>query len=140
MMSDPDVSSRKPASSPRQATRDLQEPSASLPPRPVRATAPTEPTRPTWGELAFKKEPIPLDESLQKASRDLAVKGARAGADEGLKVGREDHGRQRTCGRPRWRPVRKSLASSIPRNAGSSIFGFPTSRAGWSRSTISIPT
>jgi len=85
-MSDPDALSRKPASSPRQATRDLQEPSASLPPRPGRAAAPAEPTRPTWGELAFKKEPIPLDESLQKVSRDLSVKGTRGGADEGLKA------------------------------------------------------
>ena len=86
MMSDPDALSRQPARSPRQATRDLQEPSASLPPRPKRAAAPTEQTRPTWGELAFKKEPIPLDESLQKVSRDLAVKGARGGAEDGLKA------------------------------------------------------
>jgi thiol-disulfide isomerase/thioredoxin len=85
-MSDPEALSRKPASSSRPATRDLQEPSASLPPRPGRAVPPTEPTRPTWGELAFKKEPIPLDESLQKVSRDLAVKGTRGGADEGLKA------------------------------------------------------
>lgn len=86
LMSDPVASPRKPPSAPRQATRDLDEPSASLPPRPVRAAAPTEPTRPTWGELAFKKEPIPLDESLRKVARDLAVKGTRAGADEGLKA------------------------------------------------------
>src|SRR5271165_2788400 len=85
-MSDPNALSRKPASSPRQAARDLQDPSASLPPRPGRAAAPTEQTRPTWGELAFKKEPIPLDESLQKVSRDLAVKGTRGGADQGLKA------------------------------------------------------
>jgi thiol-disulfide isomerase/thioredoxin len=86
LMNDPVASPRKPASSPRQATRDLDEPSASLPPRPVRAATPTEPTRPTWGELAFKKEPIPLDESLRKVSRDPAVKGTRASADEGLKA------------------------------------------------------
>src|SRR5271166_1806983 len=85
-MSDPNALSRRPASSPRQAARDLQDPSASLPPRPGRAAAPTEQTRPTWGELAFKKEPIPLDESLQKVARDLAVKGTRGGADEGLKA------------------------------------------------------
>ena len=85
-MSDPDASQRKPAGKPRQAARDLGEPSASLPPRPVRTVTPAEPTRPTWGELAFKKEPIPLDESLQKVSRDLASKSARAGADEGLKA------------------------------------------------------
>ena len=85
-MSDPDALSRQPASSPRQAARDLQDPSASLPPRPGRAAAPTQQTRPTWGELAFKKEPIPLDESLQKVSRDPAVKGTRGGADEGLKA------------------------------------------------------
>ncbi len=96
MMSDPDDLSRTPARSPRQATRDLQEPSASLPPRPKRAAAPTEQTRPTWGELAFKKEPIPLDESLQKVSRDPAAKGARGGADVGLK------------------PAAKTAASSAP--------------------------
>jgi len=85
-MSDPDASSLKPASSPRQAARDLQEPSASLPPRPARGVSPAEPTRPTWGELVFKKEPIPLDESLQKASRDVAAKNTRVGSDEGLKA------------------------------------------------------
>jgi thiol-disulfide isomerase/thioredoxin len=86
MMGVPDASARQPASNPRQATRDLEEPSASLPPRPARAAAPTELTRPTWGELAFKKEPIPLDESLQKVSRELAVKGTRASADAGLRA------------------------------------------------------
>lgn len=86
MMSAPDALSRKPASSPRQATRDLKDPSASLPPRPGRAAAPTEQVRPTWGELAFKKEPIPLDESLQKVSRDLAGKSTLGGADQGLKA------------------------------------------------------
>jgi thiol-disulfide isomerase/thioredoxin len=85
-MSAPDALPRQPASSPRQAARDLGEPSASLPPRPTRAATPTEPARPTWGELAFKKETIPLDESLQKASRKLAVKPAPAIADEAPKA------------------------------------------------------
>ncbi len=72
-MSDPDNSSRTPATSARQSARDLQEPSASLPPRPVRQPAPVETTRPTWGELVFKKDPIPLDESLHKVSSQRAV-------------------------------------------------------------------
>jgi thiol-disulfide isomerase/thioredoxin len=86
LMSDPEASQRKPASAPRRATRDLQAPSANLAPRPAPAAAPTEPTRPTWGELVFKKEPIPLDESLQKVSRDLAVKATRGAPDEGSKA------------------------------------------------------
>jgi thiol-disulfide isomerase/thioredoxin len=87
MMNDPKASSRKPASAPpRQAARDLDGPSASLPPRPVRTAAPTEPTRPTWGELAFKKEPIPFDESLQKASRNLDVKATLAPTQQGPEV------------------------------------------------------
>jgi len=86
LMSDPEASPRQPAGAPRRATRDLQAPSANLAPRPAPAAAPTEPTRPTWGELVFKKEPIPLDESLQQVSRDLAVKATRGVPDEGSKA------------------------------------------------------
>jgi thiol-disulfide isomerase/thioredoxin len=85
MMGDPDASPRKPARSARPVELDLEKPSASLPPRPERATLAAEQARPTWGELAFKKQPIPLDESLQKVSRDLAVKSASLSATKGLK-------------------------------------------------------
>ena len=47
---------------------------------------PAEQPRPTWGELVFTKDPIPLDESLQKVSRDATLKGAQAGSGEVLKA------------------------------------------------------
>ena len=34
------------------------------------AAAPVRSDRPTWGELTFQKPPIPLDEAVQKVSRD----------------------------------------------------------------------
>jgi thiol-disulfide isomerase/thioredoxin len=49
--------------------------SNSLPSRSRRRSAAAssdEPPKPTWGELTFQKQPIPLDESLQKVSRELA--------------------------------------------------------------------
>ncbi len=61
---------------------DGQDSAASLAPAspPVattktKAKAPERKTRPTWGELVFQKPPIPLDESLQKASREQAPQG-----------------------------------------------------------------
>ena len=86
LMSDPDASPRKPSSTPRQVARDLDGPSASLPSRPLRGVAPIEESRPTWGELAFKKPPIPLDESLQKVSRDAAAKGTIFPVNAGLQA------------------------------------------------------
>ncbi len=86
LLIDPEANQHKPASTARQATRDLQEPSASLPPRPGRSAPPAEVTRPTWGELVFKKDPIPLDESLKKTSRDVAAKGAGQTPNDGLKA------------------------------------------------------
>jgi thiol-disulfide isomerase/thioredoxin len=67
-------------------------PTADAPPRkpasratarsPRRASPPASPDqpRPTWGELSFMTPGIPLDESLQRASRDLSVKAMPATA------------------------------------------------------------
>ena len=85
-MIDPEAVQRKPSSTAGQATRDPREPSASLPARPARSAASTEPTRPTWGELVFKKDPIPLDESLKKISRDVSAQGAGDAAHDSLKT------------------------------------------------------
>ncbi len=139
MMGDPDPSPRKPARSAPPATLDLEKPSASLPPKPERAAVLAEQARPTWGELAFKKQPIPLDESLRKASRYLAVKSASPGAAGGLKPAAQAFAPV-APGRPHWRLVGRSLVSSIPTNVGSSTSGFPMCRGRWSRSAISIPT
>jgi thiol-disulfide isomerase/thioredoxin len=82
---EPDAASSVPEDAPRPDQTDGQDPSASVAPtsksdastRAV-AKAPDRKPRPTWGELVFQKPPIPLDESLQKASRDQAAKNPRA--------------------------------------------------------------
>ena len=85
LMSDPDTAPpRKPA---RRIVRDSMETTSSgaspgLPPRPTLGTQAQEPTRPTWGELAFQKQPIPVDESLQKVSRTVEVRAPQVGAVE----------------------------------------------------------
>ena len=102
--------------------------------------APTERTRPTWGELAFKKEPIPLDESLQKVSRNPAVKGTRGGADRGTESGREDHGLQHIWGGRTGDWQESHLRVQSRGTAARGLPGFPIPRARWSHSTTSMPT
>ncbi len=106
LLTDPDAAPRPPARSPRTPARSLEnDPSASLPPRPARqertaalpprpvGVPPIAPVRPTWGELIFKKDPIPLDESLQKVSRDLA---ARTDVNE-RKIAQQNRALQKTA-------------------------------------------
>jgi thiol-disulfide isomerase/thioredoxin len=71
-LSDPDSESTKQAGPARLGARDANDPSASLPRRPSPALPASEQSPPTWGELAFRNESIPLDESLRKASRERA--------------------------------------------------------------------
>lgn len=75
MLTDPDRTSR---ARPQAADRSLQDesvPEASLAVKPAAvvataASAPEpSPPRPTWGELVFAKNPIPLDESIKRASK-----------------------------------------------------------------------
>ena len=88
LMSDPDASPRKPARQPVRGARETTGSGsrASLPPRPSPAVVTQEASRPTWGELAFQKQPIPVDESLQKVSRSLEVRAPQTGAAEGQKT------------------------------------------------------
>ena len=46
--------------------------------KPVPAPAPAA-SRPTWGELVFAKNPVPLDESIRKASKADTLSGPRKG-------------------------------------------------------------
>jgi thiol-disulfide isomerase/thioredoxin len=50
----------------------ISAPSASLSKTTLPQTQEAQP-RPTWGELVFQKQPIPLDESIQKTSREQAL-------------------------------------------------------------------
>ncbi len=72
-MSEPEV---PPSGSP-DPDRPPKAPSTRPSRRPRAAPANPERERPpvTWGELSFQKQPIPLDESLRKASREQTVKG-----------------------------------------------------------------
>ncbi|MBV8486904.1 MAG: redoxin domain-containing protein, partial [Planctomycetaceae bacterium] len=82
---EPDVSSPVPEKTPETDQTDGRDLSAELAPTSVpfastkaRAKASDAKPRPTWGELVFQKPSIPLDESLLKASREQAPKGAPA--------------------------------------------------------------
>jgi thiol-disulfide isomerase/thioredoxin len=57
------------------ASANLAPASPSVTVTRTRTKGPDSKPRPTWGELVFQKPPIPVDESLQKASRDQAPKG-----------------------------------------------------------------
>jgi thiol-disulfide isomerase/thioredoxin len=76
-LNDPDAASAQvPNASPRR-------PTTQAPARSARRAAPSaspERPRPTWGELSFMKPSIPLDESVQKASRNLTIRTAPAEA------------------------------------------------------------
>ena len=85
VIGEPDASSPVPGRTPRPDQTDGQDASARLTPSSVpiastetRAKAPDSKPKPTWGELVFQKPSIPLDESLQKASREQAQKSAPA--------------------------------------------------------------
>jgi thiol-disulfide isomerase/thioredoxin len=75
LMTEPEPPSRKAASPARRPARADER---YLNATPAAATSRTD--RPTWGELTFQKPAIPLDESVQKASRDTAPQLPRAGA------------------------------------------------------------
>jgi thiol-disulfide isomerase/thioredoxin len=79
LMSDPEPPNRKPAASRRRISRgDNPAPS------PAPANVPTRKDRPTWGQVSFQNPVIPLDETLQRSSREWPAERAKPGRVEGL--------------------------------------------------------
>ena len=133
MLTKPATADRARAQSPRPWVSDAAGPGASLALKPASAAAaassnsePAQP-RPTWGELVFAKTPIPLDESIRKASRAESSQAARRGKGRADGPGRN---RSRHSGRRgrklggelRIRPDRADAqglpASRLPRADG----------------------
>jgi thiol-disulfide isomerase/thioredoxin len=68
LMSDPAPPAREPS---RPTVR--RSPKDGMGVRPATENPPAAKPRPTWGELSFQKPAIPLDETLQRASRTIAA-------------------------------------------------------------------
>jgi thiol-disulfide isomerase/thioredoxin len=82
MMEDPVAPENRPASPPRR--RPAKEVTGS---RPAQDRSPAAKPRPTWGELSFQKPPIPLDETLERTSRDIPAGTASPGRSASLLAG-----------------------------------------------------
>jgi thiol-disulfide isomerase/thioredoxin len=77
LMNEPEPPRRKAASPARRPAR-ADERFLNATPTAAAATVPND--RPTWGELTFQKPAIPLDEAVQKVSRDTAPRLHRDGS------------------------------------------------------------
>jgi thiol-disulfide isomerase/thioredoxin len=94
ILSDPKPAPRTKSRPAGRRSQDSPGPEASLSRKPAAAPqAPAQeptPPKPTWGELVFAKKPIPLDESIKKASRDAPSAlpdGKKAGQTPSVSVG-----------------------------------------------------
>ncbi len=116
LMNEPEPPRRKAASPSRRPARADERFLNATP-----TAAPVRNDRPTWGELTFQKPAIPLDESVQKASRDTVAR-----------LTRDALGDSHNSGKGQARSARSSSRGDIAVNGRRFVpvrcFGTPSDR------------